>query len=178
MKRRMPEVRTRTISVCLLSVLVLMAAACGGDDRQNTGEPANLAPGSDGTPVDEIENSGEGDPVSGDGDRLEGTEWMATSIKGEDVLSRFPSPTLRFDSADRVSGSAGCNEYGGMYKVTGSEITFTVGPTTRRACLKQQAEQEGRFLESLQEAADYEVRGDEMTLTDTHRALVVSFEEV
>lgn len=179
MRSRKPRSRKRTISGGLLvGVLVLVAAACGGDDSQDVGEPAPLASVLGGTPVNEVENAEVGGLVLGAGDRADGSGWLATSVKGLDVFPQFPSITLLFDATGRVDGSSGCNQYGGTYEAQGGEITITVGPTTRVPCVELQGEQERRFLESLHEAAEFEINGNELTLWNANGAPVAIFEAV
>ena len=162
--------------VLLVGVLALVAATCGGDDNQNVGETTPQPSEVNGTPMNEVGNTDVGGPVLGGGDRVEGTRWMARSVKGEDVLPQFPPLTLLFDATGGVGGSAGCNQYAGTYKVEGSKITITVGLATRLSCLELQGKQEGRFLETLQEAAEFDINGDELTLSDADGTPLAFFE--
>jgi heat shock protein HslJ len=66
--------------------------------------------------------------------------------------------TATFDSDnDRVSGSAGCNSYGGAYGINGSQITISELASTKKACLLPGVmEQEQLFLSLMQSAQSFE----------------------
>lgn len=49
------------------------------------------------------------------------------TVQGRDAV-------LQFAKDGSVSGSTGCNNFAGTYKVSGSDLTITLGPMTRRAC--------------------------------------------
>ena len=67
--------------------------------------------------------------------------------------------TATFDSANnRVSGSAGCNSYGGAYGINGSQITISELISTKKACLLPGVmEQEQQFLALMQSAQSFEI---------------------
>ncbi|MDH3754483.1 MAG: META domain-containing protein [Acidimicrobiia bacterium] len=152
---RRPSGRTRSMRIVGVAIVVgtMLVAGCGSD-----GDRGDLA------------------GVPGPDEQLEPSEWVARSVKGEDVLTRFPSVTLRFDREGRVDGSSGCNQYGGTYEIEASAIIFVVGPTTRMACEEAQGRQELRFFEALEDAAAFEIEGDELTLRDADGIEVASFE--
>ena len=144
--------RTSTFGV-LIGVLALVATACAGDDNPRANETV----------------------ISG-GDVVLETSWTAKSVNGEDVLEEFEPVTVQFDDTGAVMGSSGCNQYGGSYQVTGSEIALTVSPTTRIACLELQGEQESRVREALNGAAQFDITDGELTLINADGAVVASFE--
>lgn len=54
---------------------------------------------------------------------LENTAWELESLAGNDVL---PGTTITLEfSGDQVSGSAGCNQYGGSYRVGESSLNVS-----------------------------------------------------
>src|SRR5690349_14032083 len=68
---------------------------------------------------------------------LAGTDWRLVSIGrvGAEVpVVNGTTVTLKFGKDERISGSGGCNSYGGGYRVEGDRITFSQVFSTRRAC--------------------------------------------
>jgi heat shock protein HslJ len=147
-------------------VVAMLATACG--DSQDGAEPARPA---DAAPLDNADAAG-----SAATGGLAGTTWMATSVNGEAILADFPTPTIVFEADGRVSGSAGCNDYAGTYAVEGSQITFTVGLTSRRPCEVQQGQQEERFVMGLVKAVGFQIGDGVLTLTDADGAAVATFD--
>jgi len=100
--------------VALALVLVVVLGACA------TPEP----------PADS------GNPLPG---TLAGTDWKVVSVGGQAPVPGA-EPTVSFAQA-RVTGSGGCNEFGGDYRydpATG-RIEFTMLSMTQRACARQDA---------------------------------------
>ncbi|MBQ8335674.1 MAG: META domain-containing protein [Tidjanibacter sp.] len=55
------------------------------------------------------------------------TTWNLTQIEGQNVaelLSEQKVPTIIFDTEGGVGGYAGCNSYGGQYKIVPSEVEY------------------------------------------------------
>src|SRR6478609_8603969 len=88
---------------------------------------------------------------------LTGIEWRLVSlgpVGSESSVVAGTTVTLTLAEDERVSGSTGCNSYGGTYQVRGDNISFNRIVSTRRACLDQKAnEQEHKYL-SIIEAAN------------------------
>lgn len=143
----------------LILATLALAAACG--DSQ--GPVASTSP-LVGTPTAAVDAD------------LDGTTWIATSVTDEAVLADYPNPTLSFESAERVTGSAGCNDIAGTYATTGGEITFLVGLSSRRPCQEPQGNQESRFLDALDRAARFQVTGGTLILSDVDGIAVATFD--
>lgn len=82
--------------------------------------------------------------------------------------------TVVVDDSGRISGSSGCNNYTGTYKVSGK--TITIGPlaSTRKMC--EDAEvmaQEQLFLKALPAGTAIELRGDDLRLRNDKGATQV-----
>ncbi|MEA3440394.1 MAG: META domain-containing protein, partial [Chloroflexota bacterium] len=66
-------------------------------------------------------------------DALDGTSWQlkfyrkSTPISGSTITARF--------NDGEISGSSGCNTYGGGYKINGSEINISNIYFTEMACM-------------------------------------------
>ena len=106
---------------------------------------------------------------------LRDTAWELESLTGSDVLPGT-TITLKF-SGDQVSGSAGCNQYGGSYQA--GENSLSVGDvfSTEMGCLEPEGilEQEGVYLTALSVAATYQITADRLEIFDEAGAQVLVF---
>ncbi len=84
---------------------------------------------------------------------LVNTTWQLQGAAGAISTDLQRNPTLRFDDANRLSGSGGCNRFGGAWRLDSSG-QFTVGPlmATKMACAQVVMQQEASFLSALQRA--------------------------
>lgn len=102
---------------------------------------------------------------------LEGVKWSLVSYgpKTSAILESVPTDTpitAFFDSEkQQVTGSGGCNTYFGSYEVDGEDLTIP-GPiaVTEMWCGDEIGERERIYLEALQSAESYEVKGDGLTI--------------
>jgi len=95
---------------------------------------------------------------------IAGPTWRVTSIAGRPVLTGT-TLTASFSTENRVSGTAGCNNYFGSAKAESGRLA--VGPlaSTLMACGTDGVmAQEVQYLATLQAAARYEIQGDELRL--------------
>ena len=87
---------------------------------------------------------------------LEGTSWTLVEIDG-----RAPAgdtvPTLAFDEAGNVSGSAGCNTFMGTPTIEGSSISMGPLGTTRMACAGAAGLLETAFLAAMNEVESFAI---------------------
>lgn len=111
--------------------------------------------------------------------RLAGTRWVAVMINnGRGAVTSVVEGvdvTAAFGEDGRVTGSGGCNTYGGPYTVDGESLA--VGPlaATMRACLEPEgvAEQEAAYFGALGRVASWSVREDRLRLRSADGALEV-----
>jgi heat shock protein HslJ len=82
----------------------------------------------------------------------------AEPVSGTEITATFADGTLR--------GSAGCNSYQAVYGVDGAALAVGSIAFTEMACLDPEGvmEQEGRFLEVLQDVVAAEVYGQQLWL--------------
>lgn len=115
---------------------------------------------------------------SGEVSGITGVEWRLVRLNGAPVST--PSdrrPTLFLDgTARRVTGSAGCNRYGGRFSLKGSSLTFSNLATTRKRC-PEGMELEEAFLKALARAKTHNARGGRLSLSDGRDEVAV-FERV
>ncbi len=115
---------------------------------------------------------------------LVGASWNVTAYNnGQGGLTSPLAATAitLFLAADgTVSGAAGCNNYTGGYTVADNSITIGSLATTRKMCLEPQGlmEQEFAFVNALQQAASFEILGNDLTLLDAAGATLVQAQAV
>ena len=98
--------------------------------------------------------------------RLRDTAWELTTLTGSDLLPGT-AITIEF-TVDEVSGSAGCNTYGGSYKVSGDRLDLPDLYATEMGCLEPAGilEQEATYLTALRSAAGYQIDGSRLEILD------------
>jgi heat shock protein HslJ/uncharacterized lipoprotein YbaY len=88
-------------------------------------------------------------------DLLVGPQWVVEDITGG--LVERPRATLAFTADGRLAGRAPCNGYTTTYTLTGEALTIGKTATTMMACAPSLMQQEGRFLDILQQARRFEI---------------------
>jgi heat shock protein HslJ len=96
---------------------------------------------------------------------LAGTSWTVISINGAGVVPDSP-PTIQFSEDGRVSGSSGCNQYGGSFKADGGAIEFGALQSTEMFCEGARGPQEAAFTAALSGARSYSVDADGQLLIE------------
>lgn len=95
---------------------------------------------------------------------LDDKKWMLEAVKGKSVSGRGAFVVFDKDKGS-AGGNTGCNVFGGSYSTTGNKIAITDTISTMRAC-----EEDGRmslereFLDGMQKASRFEIRGNKLTL--------------
>jgi heat shock protein HslJ len=100
---------------------------------------------------------------------LVGPRWRVESLIAGDAVSSTPGDAeahVTFSADGRVTGSTGCNQFGGVYAATAGSITFSQIFTTKKACFGG-----ANLLESAVTVlfdgrpVPYRIDADQMTLT-------------
>lgn len=102
--------------------------------------------------------------------------WRLTSYgEGNTLASALPDAEagLTFNEDGTVTGTSGCNEFGGNYTVEGNQITFSEVVSTLILCDTPIMEQEEAMQQVLSENATYQIEGNTLTLTHNDRVLVL-----
>ena len=108
-------------------------------------------------------------------DRLNGTWWQLTALRGEPVNPR-PRITLELEPG-RLGGYGGCNWYGAAH-TSGEDGRLKIGPTeaTARACADRGiGERESRYFKALGEIASHEVRDGRLIFHDGRGEEILEF---
>lgn len=105
-----------------------------------------------------------GDEEEASGAALEGAPWIV--VGGLEVPGwEKTAPSALFDGA-RVTGSTGCNGYGGPYTVDGSALELGEIAMTLIGCPPPVGDVEREFLAALERVAAWRSDGDELVLAD------------
>ena len=117
-----------------------------------------------------------GAPPSSSGADLQGITWVLTTNLGgmADTGPAKAQIDIRFE-AGQVSGSSGCNHYGGPYTLQGSSLSFGDLASTQMACPEPIMTIESRYLQMLAEVDRYEATADGETLTLTGPGVELAF---
>jgi heat shock protein HslJ len=100
------------------------------------------------------------------GDSLDGTAWELESLAGSNLL---PGTRITIEfAADQVSGSAGCNTYGGTFRASEGNLTLVDLYATEMGCLEPPGilDQEATYLTELRSAARYQIDGGRLAIFD------------
>jgi len=103
--------------------------------------------------------------------------WKLTSYSRADVLTPAVTDTeagLTFKNDGTVTGSSGCNGFGGSYTVEDDKITFSEITSTLMACDDARMAQEGAVHQVLTDTATFKIEGNTLTLTNNDVVLVLA----
>ncbi len=89
-------------------------------------------------------------------------KWKINAINGLDDLA--VQPTLNFNDG-KISGNAGCNNYGTTYTLSGNEISFGMVNSTKMSCANMKIEK--AFVSCLSKAKSYKLT-DTLTIYDAN----------
>jgi heat shock protein HslJ len=108
---------------------------------------------------------------------LTGKNWKLEQLMGAPVVGRNAAgaPYIHFAAdTNRVTGSTGCNNFFGTYKLTApGKITFGTIGSTKRACPNMDVE--ANYLKALNSATSYKLDGQMLTLGDDKTAELAKF---
>ncbi len=99
---------------------------------------------------------------------LENTQWKLASFgPAASAVPVLPGTnvTLRFEAGGQVTGTSGCNSFGGQYKLNGNTIAFDQVISTLRACADPNVQQqEQRYLEALNSTGKFELTASSLKI--------------
>ena len=82
-------------------------------------------------------------------------------------LADPPRLFLTFTADGRVTGNAGCNQFGGQAAVNGESVRLGPLIATRRACVDQaRMEREQQFMDALERARSWRIEQSHLLLLD------------
>jgi len=119
---------------------------------------------------------------SGNSVTLEGNKWILTELDGKPV-ERATIPrqviSITFDGTERrISGSAGCNSFFGIYDlVSGNKVSCSKINSTKMACSEEKMSTEQSFLKMLELIDRYVIKGEHLILSNAEGDVVARFEK-
>ncbi len=107
---------------------------------------------------------------------LTGVDWKLVSYGTKD--SQTPAAadvetSLVFGTDGTISGSLGCNSFGGKYKVADGSIEFSEVISTMMACVEPRMTQESTSYQVLNGTATFELQDNTLTLTSESGDVVI-----
>ena len=128
------------------AIIAIVLSSCGDDSKDSAATGAGAAAAA----------------------TLNGTSWVLSNYVDTNAsVTAVAVAALDFDAdGSTLSGSTGCNSFGGKFKQDGTKLVITLGPTTLKACTDDAAsKQEQSILKLLPEVASFSGT-DQLTLQD------------
>lgn len=109
--------------------------------------------------------------------KLEGTAWVLESYGERGNLKAVLADTeitATFKSDEQqVTGSGGCNSYGGTYELAGNNLSIPEPLiSTMMSCGEEKDRQEQQFYDALQSAESYGIENGKLTINCGSNILV------
>ncbi|MDR0419984.1 MAG: META domain-containing protein [Prevotellaceae bacterium] len=120
-----------TVSACVL-------AACSSQKKKNSDNDLQSNVNSTENLQKDVkhENSNNTQDMS-----FENTKWILKNIDGKEVEMHPENPAyIIFSDDDKISGSLGCNNFGGSYYLSGDILKLENIVSTQKACLYKNPE--------------------------------------
>jgi heat shock protein HslJ len=98
---------------------------------------------------------------------LVGTAWTVDTLMEGQTAGSVPAGVhayLSFAPDGKVTGSGGCNQFGGDYSRSGDAITFAEVHSTLMACAGDRGAVEGKVLAVLRGTVRFRIEGGRLTL--------------
>ena len=120
------------------------------------------------------------------GDAADTSSAVATTSAGWTLVSlgdlqpaAAVAPTLHFDDANSVTGSAGCNRFMGAYRRNGDSLYITSLALTRKQCAEPTVMMlEARYIAALENALSVEQTDSELTIRSETESAPLIFERL
>lgn len=112
---------------------------------------------------------------------LVGTHWILQSYNngkgGVVTILSGTEITADFTEDGKLNGSAGCNNYMTSYSIDDNTIKIDLPATTRKMCSEPPGimEQEAAFTLALEQAANYEIKLDTLTIRGAEGETLLQF---
>jgi len=108
------------------------------------------------------------------------TPFILTKILKDDKLTYAflaLKTMIEFHPDGTISGNGGCNNFSSTYNLTATEITFEPVRITKKACNKSRLNQEKALLDVLKGTIGYEVRNDQLIMTNDAGVVVAEWKK-
>ncbi|EPF74657.1 META domain-containing protein [Acinetobacter rudis] len=107
---------------------------------------------------------------------LQGKNWVLSEIYGTKIATNSAQsdvPSIQFDNVS-VSGSDGCNRFGGGYAVKGTEIKFSNFASSAQACLNA-TDIPQKYSQALTQVTHYDSSKNELKFLNTDGQVILKF---
>ena len=85
------------------------------------------------------------------------------------------SITALFGADGKLTGSSGCNQYSAAYTLNGAQITIGLPVGGQMMCEQPVMEQEQAYLGWLPQAANYQVNGNQLVITNAGGTKILTY---
>lgn len=122
-------------------------------------------------------NAGD-ETADGSGGELGATQWVLRSYDVNGTLTVVPD-TLFVDAnfiSNRVSGTAGCNQYDALYRTGGRMLTVGFMTTTARICDDASNALEQAYIANLTTSRFYNVNGRTLTIRNGNLQVILVYD--
>lgn len=112
---------------------------------------------------------------------LANTSWQLIGYLSGDQLTPVLDGTsvgISYHADGSYAGNGGCNDYGGTYTVSGSQIAMTAPSSTGKACADEVMQQENAYFSLLPTAANYQTSDGQMTITDGSGQTILQYAQL
>lgn len=112
-----------------------------------------------------------------DGSRLVG-DWTLTSYTnaGGPVPAASNPARVTFTADGKMSGTTGCNRFGGRYTTSGKDLKFEGTGMTAAACVDEAVmAQETAFTIAFSKRQTFSIKGDTLTIAATDGVTTLTF---
>ncbi len=159
---------SRRLAVLVLGAMVVLAS-CGGVQGEASGGTASSSSSA---------GSGSSTTTAPPAALISGVRWMVTGLQVDGTLLQVPEGSglfIVFDVvAGQVTGSGGCNGFGGNVEFDGSGLAISDVVSTLIGCEPGISERETSFFNALAKVAGFALDGEDLTLFSTDRSTVIS----
>jgi heat shock protein HslJ len=143
-----------------LALATLVSAGCSGIPNVATSTASSSSSASASAPV-----------------ALEGRTWRLVSIDGHPALAGVRVTAIFEGEANRVAGSAGCNQYFGTAAVKGERLEVGGLGSTKMFCTTDGVmPQEGAYLDALGKATAFRMAGTQLQLGPAPGAVTLVYQ--
>jgi heat shock protein HslJ len=106
---------------------------------------------------------------------LENQEWTLTSLLGQEPLPGTDA-SVQFEDGT-VTGTTGCNSFGGEFMLSDNSLTFNNLYQTEMACTEPAGimQQETAFMQAMMQTASYQITGNQLEIQNSDGETLLVF---
>lgn len=101
--------------------------------------------------------------------------WQLNSFESDKKVFSWTNEVLLNIEKDKIGGNGSCNSYGGNVAMKGNTITFSNIFSTKMFC---EGSIENQYFAALEKATNFELKSNQLILTDKTKQTVLIFDKV